>query len=294
MKTDYKQLAQLFTSHHLQQLSQGNFEIVKQTRSNFFNSNQELSIADIFDESFKLLSRHYANEYIYKNLIIEKLFLKKYDCDKATVLTELREGQRKADCVILNGKSICYEIKTEFDSLQRLDSQLKEYEKLFNEIYVVCAPKFTKKLLDDLPTHIGIIEFNHKLTLKKIRKSNIENFVIDKHLIMQSLRQPEFKMLASQISKTLIDVPNTEIYDYCLSIIENFPNDKKLNKLFIEILKKKRKNDDKTINNFPISLTNAIISYNFLKADLRNLTNIMQLKNGETIDVLSNTSWETT
>ncbi len=294
MNTNYKKLAQLFTSAHLQQLSRGNLEFINQIHIDFFSTNKEFSIADIFNESFKLLSQNYANEYIYKNMIIQKLFLEKYSFENATVLTEFRVGQRKADCVILNGKSTCYEIKTEFDSLQRLDLQLKEYEKLFNEIYVVCAPKFTKKLLNYLPEYIGIIEFNNKLNLKKIRRSHIKNFVIDKNLIMQSLRQPEFKLLANQITKKNVDVPNTEIYDHCLSIIKNFPNEKKLNKFFIEILKKKRKNDDKTISKFPTSLTNAVISYNFQKSDLRSLADIIQLKNGETINVLSNTPWETT
>lgn len=294
MISDYRQLAQLFTSSHLKELSKGKLDLLNQVNQIYFQSDENILISKIFDESFQLLSDHYANEYIYKNLIIEKLFLKKHSTQDATFLTEFRVGKRKVDCVILNGKSTCYEIKTEFDSLQRLDQQLDAYQGLFNEVYVVCAPQFTKKLLNDLPLNIGIIEFSNKLILKKIRKSKTNNFISNKKLIMESMRQTEYTELASRLSKKTINIPNMEIYDYCHSIIDNCQNERKLNKFFIETLKKKRKNDEKIINSFPTSLTNAVISYKFLKSDLIKLAEIMQINHGNITDVLSNTSWQTT
>lgn len=294
MINDYRKLAQLFTSSHLKELSRGNFDLVNQVHKFFFESHENLSIANLFDESFKLLSNKYPNEYIYKNLIIEQLFLKKYDYDIATFLTEFRVGDRKADCVVLNGKSTCYEIKTEFDSLLRLDLQLKEYEQIFDEVYVVCATKFTQKLLNQLPENIGIFEYNSNFSFKKIRKSKIQKDSINKKLLMQTLRQSEFKQLASQISKKNIDVPNTEVFDHCSNIIQQYDNNKKLNKLFIDILKKQRKNDEELIKSFPKSLTNALISYNLLKSDLNNLREIMTINYGKNHYVLPYTTWQTT
>jgi len=293
MSINYKELANLFTSSHLNELARGDFSLINHIHRNFFSHQENLTISMIFDHSFQLLTENYANEYIYKNIIIQKLFWDKYDCDKATVLTEFRVGERKADCVILNGKSICYEIKTEFDSLQRLDFQLEAYERLFNEVYVVCASKFTKKLLNDLEPHIGIIEFTSKSTLRKVRKSSIRNFSIDKKLMMQSLRQPEYKMLASAINKKEVLVPNTKVYDHCFEIINNFKNEKKLNKFYINILKTKRKNDDKVIKKLPISLMNAAVSYKLSKSDFEQLTNILTIQNGDYENVLSNITRET-
>lgn len=293
MINDYRKLAQLFTSSHLRELSRGNFDLVNQVHESFFESYEDLSIGSLFDESFKLLNNSYPNEYIYKNLIIDQLFLKKYDYDKATFLTEFRVGERKADCVVLNGKSTCYEIKTEFDSLLRLDAQLKEYEQLFDEIYVVCSTKFTQKLLNELPKNIGIFEYNGKLSLKKIRKSTAQKDCINKELLMQSLRQSEFKQLAGEISKQTINVPNTRIFEHCSAIINEFDNNKKLNKLFIDVLKKQRKNDEKTIESFPKSLTNAVISYNLLKSDLKNLREIMAISFGKNNYVLPNITRKT-
>lgn len=294
MNINYKELANLFTSNHLNELAKGNFSLIEHIQDTVFRSQKNITISDIFDQSFEILTENYPNEYIYKNMIIQKLFLTKYDFNKATILTEFRVGKRKADCVILNGKSTCYEIKTELDSLHRLSFQLEAYEKLFNEVYVVCSSKFTKKLLNDLEPHFGIIEFTPKMTLRKVRKSSIENATIDKNLMMQSLRQPEYKMLASTISNEDIIVPNTEIYDYCFKIIKNFKNEKKLNKIYIDTLKTKRKNDDKIIEKFPSSLINAAISYNFLKSDLEQLTNILNFQKGESENVLPNITRETT
>lgn len=62
------------------------------------------------------------------------MFLKKHKINKAVMLSEFRVGANKADCVILNGLSTCYEIKTELDNL-------KDYLNNLRHI-LVCLIKF--------------------------------------------------------------------------------------------------------------------------------------------------------
>jgi len=66
--------------------------------------------------------------------------------NKATIFSEFRVGKSVADLAIFNGSSKVFEIKTEFDSDIRLEIQLKNYKKIFNEVFlIITESKLFKK-----------------------------------------------------------------------------------------------------------------------------------------------------
>lgn len=74
-------------------------------------------------------------------------------------LTELPIGNSKADFIMINGRGVVYEIKTDLDNLIRLEDQLKDYYKVFSYIYVVVGNKqlpHVKEFLKD--QKVGIYE----------------------------------------------------------------------------------------------------------------------------------------
>ena len=72
-----------------------------------------------------------------------------------------------------------------------------------------------------------------------------------------------------------------------MCIRDSLNNDeKKLNSLFIETLKKSRKNNEHFITHMPNSLVNAIISYKFNKLQIRSLIDYFATE--EKLNVLSN------
>ncbi|PKG80047.1 hypothetical protein CXF80_18020 [Shewanella sp. Actino-trap-3] len=85
-----------------------------------------ISIVDVL-KTYATLDKHYRYEYFYKNTIANNRLLGRHSLRTAAMITEFRVGRNIADCVIFNGSSTCYEIKTEFDSLSRLDAQLDSY-----------------------------------------------------------------------------------------------------------------------------------------------------------------------
>lgn len=75
----------------------------------------------------------------------------------ASELTVARQANR-ADLVVIDHQTRCFEVKTRRDTLLRLDRQLSAYEAVFDEVTVVAASKHINTVLSRIPVHVGIIE----------------------------------------------------------------------------------------------------------------------------------------
>lgn len=268
-----RKVAKLFTSNCLNAIADNDFSSIEKLRINElakqFNATSYL---DLYEKSYYFLEQNYRNEYIYKNMIARKILIGRHSLKSSVLLSEFRVGANKADLVLLNGCSTCYEIKTEYDSLVRLEDQLKSYTKLFTKVFVVCASKMITEVLLLTPINVGVIEFTETCKLKTIREP-IENSYIDSELMMKSLRKEEYLSIAEQIYKLKIDVPNTQIFDFCSNII-NKAEPELVHKLFLKTLKETRRNNEKAINLLPKSLTNALISFKFNNNNIKSLIKI--------------------
>lgn len=112
---------------------------------------------------YKELLINYKSEYLYKNALLNKLLLGKYSVNTTTVINEFKIGSSIADFVLLNGDANIFEIKTEFDSLEKLNKQLADYVKFASRVYIVSSSKFINRLIDDYKnTTIAIIEFTSR------------------------------------------------------------------------------------------------------------------------------------
>lgn len=114
-----------------------------------------------------------------KELVINHL-LKKNIHDIA--IPEVSIGKNnsvRSDIFALNGDITIYEIKTELDTLARLDNQLKYYKQYANKIYVVVDKKFLDKLNIDI--NIGIYELKNN-TIKLIREAKHIELPTDNYL----------------------------------------------------------------------------------------------------------------
>lgn len=90
------------------------------------------------------MGKEYRTEYLYKNTILNKLLFAKHDY-KNNSFNELPIDKSKADFVMINGKGVVYEIKTELDNLDRIETQIQDYYKAFTEVVVVTYETNIKK-----------------------------------------------------------------------------------------------------------------------------------------------------
>ncbi|MED4353635.1 sce7726 family protein [Schinkia azotoformans] len=75
-------------------------------------------------------------------------------------LFEFNVGSSRLDFARINGHSYAYEIKTELDSLEKLEKQLIDYSRVFEYIHVIVHPKHYNKVYDLVPEHCGIATYN--------------------------------------------------------------------------------------------------------------------------------------
>ncbi|EPY5150116.1 sce7726 family protein [Klebsiella variicola] len=269
-----KSIGQLFTSQTINAVADGDFSLLHKLASPLSLQYFPIKISEIFDMAFAKLSNEYKTEYFFKNIIANEVFLKKHKSNNAVMLSEFRVGASKADCVILNGLSICYEIKTELDNLKRLPEQLSSYTELFDKVYVVASKLHIEKIKEIVPESVGIIELTDRNRLKEIKPALLIDSEINPKLMISSMRISEYKYMAEKISGKIINLPNMDVYSFCLNIFENTDSDV-LRKKFREALKKYRANDFNFIEALPRSLKSTAISYSITQSRQRSLTKIL-------------------
>jgi len=88
----------------------------------------------------KRLRRHHARQ---NTLVIDEL--------------GLNHGRCRADIAVINGHFVGYEIKSNNDSLRRLEEQVKSYSAVFDRIFVVVGERHINSIHNYIPQWWGII-----------------------------------------------------------------------------------------------------------------------------------------
>ena len=170
----------------------------------------------------------------YKTLIIDEFF-NDLNIDLLTTEIPYLYGNRKADLVvILDNKSIAFEIKSELDNLTKLNEQIRDYQEVFNEVYVVIADKFkTSQEIKSLPKNIGlIVEKNGTFKLKRVAKlkttlkKDKTVYFLHKNEMLEYLNTNKYLSINGVRKKFLNKFNNKEVYDIVLKSLINRYNDK--------------------------------------------------------------------
>lgn len=81
---------------------------------------------------------------------------------------------RRADLLIIRkGRLIAYEIKSEFDDLNRLSGQVDNYMKYFDKVVIVVASKHVKNVIEKTPSSVEVLEVKGEKEFKQIRRGHI-------------------------------------------------------------------------------------------------------------------------
>lgn len=169
-------------------------------------------VCNLFDTAFGLLKREgYRHEYIYKAALTHNILLGKHGLQTASMLTEFRVGECKADVAILNGTSTVYEIKSERDSLSRLERQVAAYAKVFAKVYVIAAEDHVSSVLKSVPSYVGVMRLNARYHISKLREALEQPERTCPNAIFDSIRTQEARMILLAQKVQVPFVPNTEL-----------------------------------------------------------------------------------
>jgi hypothetical protein len=185
-----------------------------------------------------ILADRYQNEYIFKNEFLNTWLIKELGETNSQIFSEFRVGNSIADLAMFNGCSKIFEIKTEFDNDSRLMAQLQNYEKIFNQIFII-IPKSKLNIYDKQDASIGIITYDPKNenSFSLHRKANI-NLEIEPSAIMSILHTNEYKSIVEKYFGYLPKMTSFNQYKICSELIYEIPLNE-LNMLFINAMKKR-------------------------------------------------------
>ena len=177
---------------------------------------------------------------------------------------------RRVDLAILvDGKIIAYEIKSDADSLYRLSGQLEKYKQYFDKIIVVTTIKHIENILTMTPKNIEVWEVaDDKIKIKKRGKlSNIEH----KENYLDLLRVQDMRKLAKNFNIPLSIGGKREIKDILKKNLNRIPV-QKIKVFVIDVISQRYK---VTSSNF---IENIKISNRVTINDLNRLSPYLQRK----------------
>ncbi|MGD6730405.1 MAG: sce7726 family protein [Pleomorphochaeta sp.] len=235
-------------------------------------SNETVDNQKAINEIYKFMSKNYRNEYFYQNTLFNKLLLGRHSLNTTTAISQLPINKSIADYIMINGKAVVYEIKTELDSFDRLRTQIEDYQKAFNNICVVtCEQNFDKLEILLKNTPIGIYVLSDTNTLQ-LRKPFIENNdFLDYKTIFNILRKKEFEQIIIDNYRTLPKTTQVKYYDTCFELVRKIPILKFYND-YIKILKLRNQIDKDKIEQIPYELKSLVYFSNRNKVDFEQLS----------------------
>ena len=185
--------------------------LVKESQLSLSPSASE-RVSNFFELAFSLLKRQgYRHEYIYKTALTHKVLLGKHSLQTASMLTEFRVGECKADLAILNGTATVYEIKSERDSLARLERQVRTYASVFARVYVIAADSHVDAVINTVPDEVGILCLNRRHRISTVREAADHPERTSPEAIFDSIRTDEARIILEAHGVFLPSVPNTEL-----------------------------------------------------------------------------------
>ncbi|MEM7085220.1 MAG: sce7726 family protein [Bacteroidota bacterium] len=265
--------------------NQGISTVVKKAKKySQYNSDATLATYnDFFEHLYHSMLKNYRNEYVYKNLIVNKILLGRHSLNTATCFNEFRIGKSVADLVLLNGTSVVYEIKTEYDSPERLLSQVNEYRKTFLNVVIVTHHSVVRKyesfLRENNLDKVGLIYLTSKRTLAEAIGPVEDISALDISYMFKCLRKKEYTKIIKEYFGFLPDVPNTRIFRECLALAKKIdPVDFHL--MMFEKLKKRtiREKDQISSPLFPHYLKHIGVCSDFKKEEIERISSFINRK----------------
>jgi len=197
-------------------------------------TNDYINIDNVRDVYNNLITKNFLNESVIKSAFIKRFLIKKSPRLNTTVF-ELNTGGSRADLCLMNGKSSVFEIKTEYDTYDRLSKQLQDYTDFFDKIFVIVPEGEQEIIKSNIPTHVGIIYYYQN------RLGNVD-FIVEREAIRNKLINP-YKQLNSLTKSELSLLADTNVKslskDALIKILLEKHSSKYINQIYRETIKKK-------------------------------------------------------
>jgi len=209
-------IARLFSSAVVKELAQKGYSpllgrLISETLE-VKKSALSLTLFDLYQNAFLLLrQRDNRHEYAYKAAITKGIMLGRHSLNTAAMVNEFRVGQCKADVAIFNGTSTAYEIKSERDSLNRLENQLITYREFFAKVYVVTGEPHLSGVEKNAPEDVGILCLNKRHSISVVREAIEDPSRLKPITILDAIQTREAILILEDIGIEPPKLANTQM-----------------------------------------------------------------------------------
>ena len=187
-----------------------------------------VTYGDALKYFYMCLKNEHQNEYYYKNTLLNYLLVDNKKSNLYSAITELPIMKSKADLIVMDDKNkgTVYEIKTDLDTLQRLETQLIDYYKAFNYVYIVTGKHHVKQLENILKdTSVGIIELTDKGEFVYKKMASFNNKYISFDALFRMLRKKEYESIILKYFGELPQTTDFVYYQTCYKLLETLDLD---------------------------------------------------------------------
>ena len=183
-----------------------------------------LTNGDVLEALYRYMKRNHRNEYVYKSVLLKKLVFGIHSPRTSTALCELPVAGSIADFVIVNGKAVAYEVKTELDNYARLDDQIESYFKAFRYVNILCSERAYEDLIPlyaDSPVGICVLTARGNVSVRKKCFEFTEG--LDRAVQFGLLRKAEREGVITSCGFALPAVGDAYYYQSCLELFRRIP-----------------------------------------------------------------------
>ena len=244
----------------------------------YLKDEENVNNGEIISKIYTYMSKNYRNEYFYQNTMVNKLLLGKHSLNTTTALTQIPIGKSKADFIMINGKAVVYEIKTELDSFERLEMQIRDYYKAFDHVCVVtCESNYEKidRILEN--TSVGIAILSNKNTLRFPKEAKVYRNALSHEVLFKVMRKREFENIIYMYYGRLPDTSQVFYYDECFQLFARIPMDV-LYPMVLAQLKKRNHIIRECYQSVPYELKSLFYFNNAKEKDYVNLSRFLNNK----------------
>lgn len=239
------------------------------------------TIEHFYERAIETLIRKDRSEYVYKNAIAQKLLLGRHSVNTTSLFFEFRSGQSKLDALFLNGSSHAYEIKTSQDELRRLPSQLADYQKQFEYVWVLTSNKHVAGVREMAPREVGIAILSKRYQISIVRKASKRVKHLELDAMFSSMRRNEFLEALNDKGIEVPRTPNTLIHAEAARLAQNIKPTAFHDAMVKQLKKRFAKKQAQIAKMLPRPLTAAGLGLNINNAQAARLVAKLQTRLGD-------------
>ena len=197
-----------------------------------------VALRELFEQAFTLLEAHYRNEYVFKSALANVTIPEAIGPGLASVQVELPVSTSILDVATAANTTTAFEIKTEFDSARRLESQTENYLKAFDEVYLVTTETMLPSLSRGLDPRVGLSVLQPDGSFFRARDAVSNRANLKSRQVCWGLRQQERIAALERRTGIPLAMPNGILGRYCEEQFASIPA-LELHEIFLDAMRKR-------------------------------------------------------